>query len=683
MKRAALILVSAVLCSGLAFWWSKSGGAVRGAAHAPAPAHAEVSTLAPPRTQSAIKDVAPEAGAPLFFDPVVVSPCTLVPVQEQDVSSQVDGAVHEIQVQLGAEVVPGQLLARLDDSQLRPQVELLRLKAESESAVRIARAQFEEADLKVRYAERANSSGVRSVPSLEYKTYQLQRERYEQEMKRAHEEREVAAKELEKAEKLLQQHEIRSAIHGVVLKVYKRTGEAVKQAEPLFRVANYRRLRAEGLCKVQQGSLLKVGMPALVEPEVRGEQLTELAGHTEAITALAVSPAGSLLASASEDRTALVWDWARGKRLAMLPHPAEVYALAFVPPQGSEPLRLLTGSADGQLRLWTLETGTPGDPRIFTAGGAIRAIALSPDGKWCATGGDDRRIVVWDLAAGKALYQVAAEEGFSAHQGAVTSLHFTADGHLVSAGRDNTLKVWRLGPDGGRLVLVQAGRTGEVGELGVSPDGRRVLFDHGDELRILERTSGTTLGALRSRRQGRFHGLARFSPSGRLVLTASNNSRLQLWKAPAPPEEVAFFRSSHAAGLEPRAFTAWLALGSAAPLTLPALLTEERLPRLWDVAGRELHHFLLPGAATVRCGAFGADEKVCFTGGTDKVVRVWALPTAAEWGRALEARITFLGGQIERGTDTIRVRAELDNPHDFALRPGGQVSLKLYPETAR
>ena len=159
----------------------------------------------------------------------------------------------------------------------------------------------------------------------------------------------------------------------------------------------------------------------------------------------------------------------------------------------------------------------------------------------CATAGDDKRIGIWEDGSGKFLYWLHAEDGLSAHQGAVTSLRFCPDGQLVSAGRDNVVKVWKLGADAGSLVRVHTGRTCEVAQLGVSPEGRRVLLDLGEEMRILDRDSGKWLGSLHSRRQGRFQGLAEFSPSGRLVLTASSNQRLQLWRVP-PTRGDQFFR---------------------------------------------------------------------------------------------------------------------------------------------
>src|SRR5439155_13791508 len=111
-----------------------------------------------------------------------------------------------------------------------------------------------------------------------------------------------------------------------------------------------------------------------------------------------------------------------------------------------------------------------------------RALAVSPDGAWCATAGEDRRIGLWEATSGRHLawLQASGERQGTAHQGAVTWVQFTPDRHLVSAGRDNVLQVWKLDGHGATLVATHAGRTGELAQLGVSSDGRRVLFDHGE-----------------------------------------------------------------------------------------------------------------------------------------------------------------------------------------------------------
>src|SRR4029077_17230744 len=117
-----------------------------------------------------------------------------------------DGTLESILVDLGRQVNNGELLAKLDDQQVRAQAELLKIRANSDSAQRVAKAQEEEADGKVAYALKANENGLVAVPELEYKAYVLQKERFAHEGKKAQEEQEIACKELLKANVALDQH---------------------------------------------------------------------------------------------------------------------------------------------------------------------------------------------------------------------------------------------------------------------------------------------------------------------------------------------------------------------------------------------------------------------------------------------------------------------------------------------
>jgi WD40 repeat protein/predicted Ser/Thr protein kinase len=81
------------------------------------------------------------------------------------------------------------------------------------------------------------------------------------------------------------------------------------------------------------------------------------------------------------------------------------------------------------------------DPILAWKGheGTVRALAVSPDGRILASGGDDRFIVLWELPSGLRLAR------WEAHDAAISALAFKPDGSvLVSGAADGLVKLWDL-----------------------------------------------------------------------------------------------------------------------------------------------------------------------------------------------------------------------------------------------
>jgi WD40 repeat protein len=596
------------------------------------------------------------ARPPRALDPIVIRDCRLTVIDKQDVPSQRDGKLLFIGTEVdpgqsipadqlitarvggkdsqfrrlkeGDVIKAGQLLAYLDDQLSRDDWDIKNAKvtssrADLEAAIKTRDESKNRYDTQVWLHQQGR--GATSQEDLRAAKLAWERAAYEAIGKDAAVT--LAERELSQAETVLRMHQLCSTTAGVLKAILKQPGEAVKALEPVFQIQNLGRLRIEGLVDVPYLPRLHTGMRARVEAiqSVNPEQT--LVGHLEGVTAVAVSKdlGRPAIVSAGEDGTVRVWDRAAGRELCVLQHPAAVLAVACTPPSAEANL-CMSGAADGVGRLWELDGQRDAPVRELKGGhaGAITSVAFSPDGRACVTGGEDRTICLWDTATGTLRYHFP--EG---HRGTVTALAFTPRAELVSAGRDNTLRLWTLGQRGAQLKSTFDHRSGHVMQPGVSPDGRCVLYDQGGTLRLLALPEGLNEGVVqRASGAGNFTTFALFSPDGHLLLTAAED-RVQLWRAPAGASRAG-----------------------------------------------ELVQFVATEPAGATCAAWAPDGSFVVVGGSDQQVRVWPVPPTPSCEQRLTAEVTLLERAVETSTRQVRIWAELLNP-DGRLLPGTTVTLVL------
>ncbi|KAG6819865.1 hypothetical protein H0H93_007850 [Arthromyces matolae] len=143
-------------------------------------------------------------------------------------------------------------------------------------------------------------------------------------------------------------------------------------------------------------------------------------GHRFSITSAVASQCGKYLFTAAKDGSIIQWDLLTGKRLTTF-HKIR-------PPKSNE-----KGKGKAQVDL-NLKGHTD----------EILALALSDDGKYLASAGKDRKLVVWDVE--KAAW-VKAFGGQLGHKDTISALSFRKGTHQLYTGSfDRTLKVYDLSP---------------------------------------------------------------------------------------------------------------------------------------------------------------------------------------------------------------------------------------------
>jgi WD40 repeat protein len=244
-----------------------------------------------------------------------------------------------------------------------------------------------------------------------------------------------------------------------------------------------------------------------------GAPLQTLEGHSAKVSAVALSPNGMLLASASEDGIAKIWDAKSGAELHTLDgHSSCVRAVAFSP-NGS---MLASASEDWTAKIWDAKSGA----ELHTLDGHssyVRAGAFSPNGKMLASASWDETIRLWDTSSGAELDTLLNPS--------VCALTFSPDGKLLaSASELESVFLWSVNLGGEQDML--GGHSRSVTTVTFSPNGKMLASASWDDaVKLWDTSSGTELqtleghsklvDALSSRRAAsclrRYHGIIQSS----------------------------------------------------------------------------------------------------------------------------------------------------------------------------
>ncbi|RZS17380.1 hypothetical protein BHM03_00049521 [Ensete ventricosum] len=351
-------------------------------------------------------------------------------------------------------------------------------------------------------------------------------------------------------------------------------------------------------------------------------------GHSDMVTAIAAPVDNSdMIVSSSRDKSVLVWhltkdapaalaDGSGGgsaygvprRRLTGHSHFVEDVVLS------SDGQFALSGSWDGDLRLWDLSTGAT--TRRFSGHTKdVLSVSFSVDNRQIVSASRDRTIKLWNTL-GECKYTI---QDADAHTNWVSCVRFSPNAYqptIVSGSWDRTVKVWNL--TNCKLRSTLAGHSGYVNTVAVSPDGSLCASGGKDGVTLLwdlaegKRLYSLDAGAI-------IHSLC-FSPN-RYWLCAATQESVKIWDLES---------KTIVQDLKPETTTTknQVAWDSGFPVVLVfsirngflRCIITKRL-HIWYV----IHPPLFMQMLYCTSLTWSADGSTLFTGYTDGTIRVWEI----------------------------------------------------------
>lgn len=262
----------------------------------------------------------------------------------------------------------------------------------------------------------------------------------------------------------------------------------------------------------------------LIWDAVNGACIAQLKGHEAGVWSASFSSDGRRIVTASSDRTARIWDAARGEEIAQylnetvsgVPFSADGRRfVTFIRWHYPDCMALIRDTESGE------EIGRLEGPGVYANA------TFSPDGRYVVTFSNEKTVRVWDVGTGRVSALLEGQcERVATHAGVkVTSAAFSPDGRrIVTASNDCTARVWDS-VSGKQVALLESPCAVDCASF--SPDGRRILTLRADGTAFVwDAEDGKQISALNGRSRA-----AEFSPDGGRIVTASDDHTARVWDA--------------------------------------------------------------------------------------------------------------------------------------------------------
>jgi WD40 repeat protein len=326
-----------------------------------------------------------------------------------------------------------------------------------------------------------------------------------------------------------------------------------------------------------------------------------LRGHTSGVVSLAFGNDNTSLISGGNDNVVIRWKIKAKTKVGydLVENSNTINSVVI----GSDGKTLAAGDQwDGSVQFWDLETNSPLTPPLPGHTARIRDLAFSPDGRLLASAGDDKVIIVWDVASRQELAHLHG------HSDQVMSVAFSPDSKVLASGsKDKRIILWDM--NSFQPILTLTGHQSWIMGVAFSPDGLSLASGGWDQsVRLWNIATGEDVPLIRENLD--LVSAVAFSPDGELLASGGHPGDIYLWDVQArlPSGELL---TGHRAGINRLVFSS--------DGNYMASASKDGDIIIWNMVKRELHMRISLNSQGVNSVTFSPNGKILAAGSCDRV----------------------------------------------------------------
>lgn len=206
---------------------------------------------------------------------VIPKNCRVRLIDRVTLASDRPGVVDFVEPREGDVVELGAKVAALRADVARAALAVAQKKTENDIEIRFSKKAAELADVEHQKALDTNRNVGKTIPDIEVRRLKLAAEKGALQIEQADHDHSLAKLALEQARAELDAHEVFAPFGGLVTKVHKLKGEAVRQGDPILDLVSTDRVRIEGDIDLSQVWQIRRGDPVTVRLDVPDYELNE------------------------------------------------------------------------------------------------------------------------------------------------------------------------------------------------------------------------------------------------------------------------------------------------------------------------------------------------------------------------------------------------------------------------